>query len=65
MGTRAIRQDMLSTTALAAGTYNEFVMLTDPNAVDSPQEIALNVTTAAVPEARPLRRSCRLATGSF
>jgi uncharacterized protein (TIGR03437 family) len=40
----------LSTTALAAGTYNEFVLLTDPNAVDSPQEIALNVTIAAVPD---------------
>ena len=40
----------LSTTALAAGTYNEFVLLTDPNAVDTPQEIALNVTIAAVPD---------------
>ena len=40
----------LSTAALAAGTYNEFILLTDPNAVDSPQEIALNVTIAAVPD---------------
>jgi uncharacterized protein (TIGR03437 family) len=39
----------LSATALAAGTYNEFILLTDPNAIDSPQEIALNVTVAAVP----------------
>jgi uncharacterized protein (TIGR03437 family) len=40
----------LSITALAAGTYNEFVMLTDPNAIDSPQEIAVNLTIAAVPD---------------
>ena len=40
----------LATSALAAGTYNEFVMLTDPNAIDSPQQIALNVTIAAVPD---------------
>ncbi len=33
-----------------AGTYNEFIMLTDPNAIDSPQEIALTVTVAAVPD---------------
>jgi uncharacterized protein (TIGR03437 family) len=39
----------LSATTLAAGTYNEFILLTDPNAIDSPQEIALNVTVAAVP----------------
>jgi uncharacterized protein (TIGR03437 family) len=39
----------VSATTLAAGTYNEFILLTDPNAIDSPQEIALNVTIAAVP----------------
>jgi uncharacterized protein (TIGR03437 family) len=40
----------LSTAALAAGTYDEFIMLTDPNAIDSPQEIAVNVIIAAVPD---------------
>jgi uncharacterized protein (TIGR03437 family) len=40
----------LSTSTLAAGTYNEFVMLIDPNAVDSPQQIAISVTIAAVPD---------------
>ncbi len=40
----------LSTTGLAAGTYKEFVMLTDPKAIDSPQQIALIVTIAAVPD---------------
>ncbi len=39
----------LSTASLAAGTYNEFIILTDPNAVDSPQQVAVNVTIAAVP----------------
>lgn len=39
----------LSTASLAAGTYNEFIILTDPNAIDSPQQIAVNVTVAGVP----------------
>jgi uncharacterized protein (TIGR03437 family) len=39
----------LSTAALAAGTYTEFLTLADPNAVDSPQQIAVTVTVAGVP----------------
>ena len=39
----------LNTASLAAGTYTEYVTLTDPNAVDSPQSIAVTVNTAPVP----------------
>lgn len=40
---------VLSTASLAAGSYTEFLTLTDPNAVDSPQQVTVNVTLAAVP----------------
>ena len=39
----------LATSSLAAGTYTEFITLADPNAVDSPQQIAVTVTIASVP----------------
>ncbi|HVW86202.1 MAG TPA: hypothetical protein VHB50_16055 [Bryobacteraceae bacterium] len=39
----------LNTASLAAGTYTEYVTLTDPNAVDSPQDIAVTVNTTGVP----------------
>lgn len=39
----------LNTSTLAGGTYTEYVTLTDPNAVDSPQSIAVTVNTAPVP----------------
>jgi len=39
----------LATASLAAGSYTEFITLTDPNAVDSPQQIAVTVTIAGVP----------------
>lgn len=39
----------LNTASLAGGTYTEYVTLTDPNAVDSPQSIAVTVNTAPVP----------------
>jgi len=39
----------LNTGSLAGGTYTEYVTLTDPNAVDSPQSIAVTVNTAPVP----------------
>src|SRR5207248_2370416 len=39
----------LATASLTAGTYTEFITLTDPNAVDSPQQIAVTVTIAGVP----------------
>ncbi len=39
----------LATASLAAGTYTEFITLADPNAIDSTQQIAVNVTIAAVP----------------
>ncbi|NDJ14408.1 MAG: hypothetical protein EBY17_24975 [Acidobacteriia bacterium] len=38
----------LNTATLAAGTYTEFITLTDPNAVDSPQDIAVTVNTTGV-----------------
>ena len=38
----------LNTATLAAGIYTEFITLTDPNAVDSPQEIAVTVNTTGV-----------------
>jgi uncharacterized protein (TIGR03437 family) len=39
----------LNTSSLAGGTYTEYVTLTDPNAVDSPQDIAVTVNTTGVP----------------
>ncbi|MES1257066.1 MAG: hypothetical protein ABUS51_01500, partial [Acidobacteriota bacterium] len=39
----------LNTASLSPGTYTEFVTLTDPNAVDSPQDISVTVNTASVP----------------
>ena len=39
----------LATASLAAGTYTEFLALADPNAIDSPQQIAVTITVAAVP----------------
>ena len=39
----------LNTAALATGTYTDFITLTDPNAVDSPQDIAVTVNTTGVP----------------
>jgi uncharacterized protein (TIGR03437 family) len=39
----------LATASLGAGTYTEFITLTDPNAVDSPQQIAVTITIAGVP----------------
>jgi uncharacterized protein (TIGR03437 family) len=38
----------LNTAALAAGTYTEFITLTDPAAIDSPQDIAVTVNTTGV-----------------
>lgn len=39
----------LNTSALVGGTFTEYVIVTDPNAVDSPQTIAVTVNTAPVP----------------
>lgn len=39
----------LNTAALAAGTYTGFVSLTDPNAIDSPQQISVTINVAGVP----------------
>ena len=39
----------LATSSLAAGTYTEFITLSDPNALDSPKQIAVTVTVAGVP----------------
>ncbi len=39
----------LNTASLPAGAYTEFITLTDPNAVDSPQDIAVTVNTTGVP----------------
>jgi uncharacterized protein (TIGR03437 family) len=39
----------LNTSALAAGTFTEYVTVSDPNAVDSPQNIAVSVNTTGVP----------------
>ena len=39
----------LATASLTAGTYTEFITLTDPNAIDSPQQISVTVTIAGVP----------------
>lgn len=39
----------LNTSALTAGTYTGYVSLTDPNAIDSPQQISVTVNVAGVP----------------
>ena len=39
----------LNTLGLAAGTFTEYVIVTDPNAVDSPLTITVTVNTAPVP----------------
>ena len=39
----------LNTSALAAGTYTGYVSLTDPNAIDSPQQISVTVDVAGIP----------------
>ncbi len=39
----------LNTSALAPGNYTEYVTVQDPNAVDSPQQISVNVVIANVP----------------
>jgi len=39
----------LNTSGLAPGTYTEYVTVSDPNAVDSPQQIAVTVNTMGVP----------------
>jgi uncharacterized protein (TIGR03437 family) len=38
----------LNTATLAAGTYTEFITLTDPAAVDSPQDISVTVNSTGV-----------------
>ncbi|HWE49701.1 MAG TPA: hypothetical protein VG273_07935 [Bryobacteraceae bacterium] len=40
----------LSTAGLSAGTHTEFITLSDPSAVDSPQQIAVTITVAGVPD---------------
>jgi uncharacterized protein (TIGR03437 family) len=42
-------QVSLNTTALVAGFYTEYVTVTDPNAVDSPQQITITVNVAGIP----------------
>ncbi len=39
----------VSAGSLASGTYSEFILLTDPNAVDSPQQISVTMTVAGLP----------------
>jgi uncharacterized protein (TIGR03437 family) len=39
----------LSTATLAAGTYTGYVNVTDPNAIDSPQQITVTVQVAGIP----------------
>ena len=38
----------LNTASLAAGTYTEFITLTDPNAIDSPRDISVTVNSTGV-----------------
>jgi uncharacterized protein (TIGR03437 family) len=38
----------LNTAAVPAGTYTEFITLSDPNAVDAPQDISVTVNTTGV-----------------
>src|SRR5581483_6422465 len=40
---------LLNTASLAAGTYTEYVTVTDANAIDSPQDIAVTINNAGVP----------------
>ena len=39
----------LNTSTLVAGTYTGYINLTDPNAIDSPQQIAVNINVAGIP----------------
>ena len=39
----------LNTSALAAGTYTGYVLVSDPNAIDSPQEFSVTVNIAGIP----------------
>jgi len=48
-GTCTPIQISLNTSALADGTYTEFVVVTAPGAVDSPQQIQVTITIANVP----------------
>lgn len=41
----------LNTASVAAGTYTEFITVSDPNAVDAPQEISVTVNTNGVQSA--------------
>lgn len=36
--------------SLAVGTYTEYAILTDPNAVDSPQQISVTMTVGGIPD---------------
>jgi uncharacterized protein (TIGR03437 family) len=42
-------QITLATSGLSDGAYTGYVTVTDPNAVDSPQQIAVNINVAGVP----------------
>jgi uncharacterized protein (TIGR03437 family) len=44
----------LNTSTLAAGSYTGYVTLTDPNAVDSPQQITVTVNVAGIPSSLTL-----------
>jgi uncharacterized protein (TIGR03437 family) len=39
-----------ATSGLAAGTFTEYITVTDPNAVDTPVDISVTVTVAGVPD---------------
>lgn len=39
----------LAAGAMASGTYTEFLLLSDPNAVDAPQQISVTMTVAGLP----------------
>ena len=39
----------LNTASLALGTYTEYLTVADPNAVDSPQQIAVTIAVEGVP----------------
>ena len=41
----------LNTSALAAGVYTGYVTLTDPNAIDSPQQVTVSINVAGIPNA--------------
>lgn len=40
-----------ATAALAPGSYTEYIVLNDPNAVDTPQEIAVTILVRGMPDA--------------